>query len=63
MIILGKILQALGIAETMIGLIAGLQGSMRNEMFFAGVGIIIFIFGRFVEKIGWRRKLQDKSST
>ncbi|CUT01066.1 hypothetical protein [Candidatus Chrysopegis kryptomonas] len=63
MIILGKILQALGIAETMIGLIAGLQGSMRNEMLFAGIGIVMFIIGRFVEKIGWRRKLQDKSSS
>ena len=56
MVILGKILQAIGITETMIGLIAGLQGSMKNEMIFAGVGVIIFVIGRQIEKIGWKNK-------
>ncbi len=56
MIVLGKILQAIGIAETLIGLIAGLQGSMRNEMVFAGIGVIVFIIGRQIEKIGWKNK-------
>lgn len=61
MITIGKILQAIGIAETMIGLIAGLQGSMGREMLYAGIGIGVFIVGRFVEKIGWRRKIKDGS--
>jgi len=56
MISLGKILQAIGIAETLIGLIAGLQGSMKNEMIFAGVGVIIFVIRRQIEKIGWKNK-------
>jgi len=55
MISLGKILQAIGIAETLIGLIAGLQGSMKNEMIFAGVGVIIFVIGRQIEK-NWVEK-------
>lgn len=56
MITLGKFLQAIGIAETMIGLIAGLQGSMSREMLFAGVGIFLFAVGRFIEKRGIKRK-------
>ncbi len=59
MITIGKILQAIGIAETMIGLIAGLQGSMGKEMLYTGIGIIIFIIGRFIEKIGWKRKFKN----
>lgn len=59
MITIGKILQAIGIAETMIGLIAGLQGSMGKEMLFAGIGISVFIIGRFIEKIGWKRKFKS----
>ena len=55
MITFGKFLQALGIAETLIGLIAGLQGSMGKEMLFVGIGILIFITGRWVEKIGLKR--------
>lgn len=55
MITFGKILQAIGIAETMIGLIAGLQGSMAREMTFAGIGILVFIIGRLIEKVGIRK--------
>lgn len=61
MITIGKILQAIGIAETMIGLIAGLQGSMGKEMLYVGIGIGVFIIGRFTERIGWRRKFKDGS--
>ncbi len=61
MITIGKILQAIGIAETMIGLIAGLQGSMGKEMLYTGIGIGVFIIGRFTERIGWRRKFKDGS--
>jgi len=63
MIITGKILQAIGIAETMIGLVAGLQGSMGKEMLFAGIGIALFIVGRTIEKIGWRRKINAGSQS
>jgi Na+/H+ antiporter NhaC len=56
MIALGKILQAIGIAETLIGLIAGLQGSTKNEIIFASVGVIIFVIGRQIEKIRWKNK-------
>ncbi len=63
MITIGKILQAIGIAETMIGLIAGLQGSMGKEMLYAGIGIIVFVVGRFIEKIGWRRKFKNGSQS
>jgi di/tricarboxylate transporter len=55
MITFGKFLQAIGIAETLIGLIAGLQGSMGKEMLFVGIGIFVFIIGRWVEKMGLKR--------
>lgn len=57
MMTIGKILQAIGIAETMIGLVAGLQGSMSKEMLFAGIGISLFIIGRFIEKRGRSKAL------
>ena len=56
MFILAKLLQALGIAETLVGLVAGIQGSMRGEMLFAGVGIVLFIVGRQLEKIAVKKK-------
>mgnify|MGYP000454062935 FL=1 len=62
MITLGKILQAIGIAETMIGLIAGLQGSMAREMIFAGIGILVFIIGRLIEKVGTRKNRDSSQS-
>ncbi len=62
MITLGKILQAIGIAETMIGLIAGLQGSMAREMTFAGIGLLLFIIGRLIEKIGLRKDRNSSQS-
>ncbi|MFN3134394.1 MAG: hypothetical protein ACK44H_02365 [Candidatus Kryptonium sp.] len=62
MITLGKILQAIGIAETMIGLVAGLQGSMAREMTFAGIGILVFIIGRLIEKAGARKNRNPSQS-
>ncbi len=62
MITFGKILQAIGIAETMIGLIAGLQGSMAREMTFAGIGLLLFIIGRLIEKIGLRKDRNSSQS-
>lgn len=62
MITLGKILQAIGIAETMIGLVAGLQGSMAREMTFAGIGILVFIIGRLIEKAGARKSRNSSQS-
>jgi len=64
--ILGKLLQALGIAEVMIGLVTGLRGDMKQEMYFALAGVLIFTVGwaiqRWSEKKGSRHQ-ESRSST
>jgi len=49
--IVGKSLEALGIACVMIGLVQGIMGStMWMELYLSIAGIIVFIGGRSLEK-------------
>jgi hypothetical protein len=43
--VLAKILEAIGIAELMIGLVTGLTADMTKEMYFAVAGIAVFTVG------------------
>lgn len=45
-----KILQALGIACVMIGLVQGIYGDMWGELYLLIAGIVVFYTGRIVEK-------------
>jgi Na+/proline symporter len=46
----GKILEALGIASVMIGLVQGIYGDMWGELYLFLGGIAIFVIGRLIEK-------------
>ena len=49
--ILGKSLEALGIACVMIGLVEGMLGSdMWGELYLSVAGVVVFIAGRRLEK-------------
>jgi hypothetical protein len=48
--LLAKVLQAIGIAEVMIGLVTGLNGDMMKEFYFAVAGIIVFVVGWFIQR-------------
>ncbi len=48
--VLAKILEALGIAAVMLGLVQGLNGDMWGELYFFIGGIVAFYAGRFLEK-------------
>jgi hypothetical protein len=45
-----KILQALGIACVMIGLVQGIYGDMWGELYLLIAGIVVFYAGRIIEK-------------
>lgn len=45
-----KILQALGIACVMIGLVQGIYGDMWGELYLLIAGILVFYTGRVIEK-------------
>jgi hypothetical protein len=45
-----KFMQALGIAITGVGLVAGvIRNSMGEEYLYAGIGIAVFFIARYVE--------------
>jgi hypothetical protein len=45
-----KFMQAIGIATTGVGLVAGIvRDSMGDEYMYAGIGILIFSIARYVE--------------
>ncbi len=48
--ILAKVLQALGIAEVMLGLVTGLMGDMWKELYFSVAGIIVFTIGWLMQR-------------
>ncbi len=48
--IFAKVLQAIGIAEVMIGLVTGLMGDMWKELYFAVGGIVVFTLGWFLQR-------------
>ena len=50
MVMFLKFMQALGIATTGIGLVAGVvRNSMGEEYMYAGIGMLIFYIARYVE--------------
>jgi predicted cobalt transporter CbtA len=53
--IVAKVLQAVGIAEVMIGLVTGLMGNMRKEMYFALAGIVVFSLGWLIQRLTGKR--------
>lgn len=57
MTITGKILEAVGIACVMIGLVQGILGqTMWMELYLSVTGIVIFFGGRGLEKLAARRR-------
>jgi hypothetical protein len=48
--IIAKILQAMGIAEVMIGLVTGLMGDMWKELYFTVAGVVVFAIGWFLQR-------------
>lgn len=45
-----KILEALGIACVIIGLVQGIYGDMWGELYLLLAGIVVFFVGRMIEK-------------
>lgn len=60
--IAGKILEALGLAAVMIGLIQGIYGDMWGELDFFLGGIAVFVTGRLIEKRAGKRLTETKVS-
>lgn len=52
-----KLLQALGIACVMIGLVNGIRGDMWTDLYLFLAGIVVFYAGRMVEKKHARKGL------
>lgn len=53
--VLAKILQAVGIAEVMIGLATGLLGDMWKELYFTIAGIVVFTAGWLIQRRAEKR--------
>ena len=53
--VMAKLLEAIGIAATMIALVQGIYGDMWGELYLFLGGIFIFLVGRVIEK-RWNRK-------
>jgi hypothetical protein len=47
---LPKLLEAIGIAAVMIGLVQGIYGDMWGELYLFIGGIVVFLIGRQLEK-------------
>lgn len=57
MIMFAKILQALGIASVMVGLVQGIMSeTMWMELYLSIIGIIIFLGGLGLERLGGRKR-------
>ena len=50
--LVGKFLEAIGIAATMLGLVQGIYGDMWGELYLFLGGILAFLIGRQLEKPG-----------
>jgi hypothetical protein len=49
--LVAKIIQAIGLFEVMYGLIIGLKdGNLGLEFRYAGIGVVVFAIGWFIEK-------------
>lgn len=51
-----KFLEALGFLAVFVGLINGLRGDMWTDLYFFLAGILIFVFGRVIEKREMKRQ-------
>ena len=51
-----KILEAIGIASLMIGVVQGIYGDMWGELYLLIGGIVVFSSGRWLEKRSVRLK-------
>lgn len=58
--IIAKLLEAVGIAATMVGLIQGIYGDMWGELYLFLGGIFVFLIGRQLEK-KWERNNREVS--
>ena len=56
MFYLGKALEMLGMTSLMVALFVGImdEQGMAKEYLFMGIGIVVFLLGRFLEKQGGR---------
>ena len=56
MFYLGKALEMLGMTSLMVALFVGItdERGMAKEYLFLGIGIVVFLLGRFLEKQGGR---------
>ena len=48
--LMAKMLEAIGIAAVMLGLVQGLYGDEWGELYFFLGGIAVFVVGRIIEK-------------
>ena len=53
--ILAKLMEAIGIAALMIGLVSGIYGDQWGELYLFLGGILVFVIGRRIEK-RWERR-------
>jgi hypothetical protein len=53
--IVGKILQLIGLIQVLFGLFYGIRGDMWRELYLFLGGLVAFIAGRMVEKKGGRK--------
>jgi hypothetical protein len=56
--VIAKLLEAIGIAATMIGLVQGIYGDMWGELYLFLGGICIFLIGTVIEKRLNRKQVQ-----
>ena len=47
---IGKLLEAIGIAAVMLGLVQGIYGDMWGELYLLIGGVAVFYLGRYLEK-------------
>ncbi|MBI4549020.1 MAG: hypothetical protein HY707_13640 [Ignavibacteriae bacterium] len=55
-LVIAKLLEAVGIGALMIGLVQGVYGDMWGELYLFIGGIVVFVFGREMEKRLAKRK-------
>ena len=60
--VVAKILEAIGIAATMIGLVRGFYSDMWGELYFFLGGIFVFLIGRQMEKHVQRKNTEISAS-
>ena len=49
-LIVGKILQLIGLTQVLFGLFYGIRGDMGRELYLFLAGLLVFLIGRWMEK-------------